>query len=79
MATKLFMTYLQEVFVDGSQEIPHNVEKNQNNVCFFSSKNVGNNKNKVKMKSVQKCNKVVTNLFIVLQLGDADLDELFRY
>ena len=34
---------------------------------FFSSKNVGNNKNKAKMKLVQTCTKVMTNCFIASQ------------
>ena len=40
MAGKLFETYLQEVSVDGSQTI--SVEIKQNNVGFFSSKNIVN-------------------------------------
>ena len=64
MTTTQFVTYLQEVLVDGSQAIY--VEIKQNNVCFFRSKNVGNSKNKEKMKSIQTCSKVVINLFIAL-------------
>ena len=66
MVTTQFVTYLQEVLVDGSQAIY--VEIKQNNVCFFRSKNVGNSKNKEKMKPIQTCSKVVINLFILYSL-----------
>ena len=71
MATTLFETYLQEILVNRPQVVY--VEIKQNNVDFFSSKNVRNNKTKTKMKSVQTCSKVVINLFIALQQRGADL------
>ena len=76
MSTTLFQNNLKEAFVDGLQVICVNKPK----YCgFFRGKNVRNNKNKAKMRSVQTCSKVGINLFIASQLRYEDLDQLFQY
>ena len=77
IATTQYEKYLQDVFADASRAIY--VEIKQNNIKLFPGKNIRKDKSKVKLQSVQTCNKLVTNLFIASQQRDADLDNLFQY
>ena len=65
IATTQYEKYLQDVFVDASRAIY--VEIKQNNIKLFPGKNIRKDKTKVKLQSVQTCNKLVTNLFIASQ------------
>ena len=77
ITTTQYEKYLRDVFGDASRAIY--VEIKHSNIKLFPGKNIRKDKTKVKLQSVQTCNKLVTNLFIASQQRDADLDDLFQY